>query len=57
MERDVEHIASLETLDNGKPYLFALNDIKGSIGEIRYYAGWTDKIHGKTVPAGIKKTI
>lgn len=52
MERDAEHLAALEALDNGKPYKIALNvDIPGSIATVRYYAGWADKIHGKTIPA------
>ncbi|CAL1526967.1 unnamed protein product [Lymnaea stagnalis] len=52
IERDINYIASLETLDNGKA--FALH---GSIGDayfsalvFRYYAGWADKICGKTIP-------
>jgi len=51
IERDQEYIASLETLDQGKPYKFALWDVKTSVDTIRYHAGWADKIHGKTIPA------
>ncbi|XP_043284666.1 retinal dehydrogenase 1-like [Venturia canescens] len=51
VERDMEYIAHLETLDNGKPLTAAMTDVKCSIDEIRYYAGWADKIHGKTIPA------
>ena len=43
---------SLETLDNGKPYTNALGDINFAVKVVRYYAGWADKIQGKTVPAG-----
>nr|AYV89215.1 retinal dehydrogenase 1-like isoform X1 [Tetranychus evansi] len=50
IERDADYIAKLETLDNGKPYKSSLGDVYGSIGQIRYYAGWADKVHGKTVP-------
>lgn len=33
----------------GKPYTAALNDdLEEVIGTFRYYAGWTDKIHGET---------
>ena len=28
----------------------ALHDIKFSTEILRYYAGWTDKIHGQTIP-------
>jgi aldehyde dehydrogenase (NAD+) len=53
VEQHAEELAELETLDNGKP----IRDSKGadlplSIACYRYYAGWTDKIHGKTIPIG-----
>ena len=42
---------SLETLDNGKPYAMSYAaDLALSIKCYRYYAGWADKIHGKTIP-------
>lgn len=51
MERDKQHLAALESLDNGKPYHIALAvDVPASIETLRYYAGWADKIHGKTIP-------
>ena len=51
MQRDIVHLATLESLDNGKPYQIALNvDVPGSIETLRYYAGWCDKVHGKTIP-------
>jgi aldehyde dehydrogenase (NAD+) len=51
MERDQEYLARLETLDNGKPFTDAYNiDLVASIKVYRYYAGWSDKIHGKTIP-------
>ena len=50
MERDLDYLASLESFDNGKPFTEAVMDVKGSIGTIRYYAGFADKIHGKTIP-------
>jgi len=50
MERDTVYLASLESLDNGKPYTFSLfGDIPGAIATFRYYAGWADKLTGKTV--------
>ena len=43
--------ASLESLDNGKPYSDAFNiDLPLAIKCFRYYAGWADKITGSTVP-------
>jgi aldehyde dehydrogenase (NAD+) len=51
IERDREELAALESLDNGKPYRDALNaDLPLTIKCYRYYAGWADKIHGKTIP-------
>ncbi|KIZ05750.1 aldehyde dehydrogenase (NAD+) [Monoraphidium neglectum] len=51
MERDAEELAQLETLDNGKPIWYSRNaDIPLSYDHIRYYAGWADKIQGKTIP-------
>uniref|UniRef100_A0A0N5AM80 Aldedh domain-containing protein n=1 Tax=Syphacia muris TaxID=451379 RepID=A0A0N5AM80_9BILA len=51
MERDRVALASLESLDNGKPYSVAYAAELGlCIQCIRYYAGWADKVHGKTVP-------
>ncbi|XP_050598950.1 aldehyde dehydrogenase 1A1 isoform X2 [Bombus affinis] len=49
--RDLEYIATLEALDNGKTYSNAVFDIEASIDTIRYYAGWCDKIFGDTIPA------
>ncbi|ELK14346.1 Aldehyde dehydrogenase, mitochondrial, partial [Pteropus alecto] len=44
------HMA-LETLDNGKPYITSyLVDLNKVIKCLRYYAGWADKHHGKTIP-------
>ena len=51
IERDREYLARLETLDNGKPFKDSYNiDVPLTIKCYRYYAGWADKIHGKTIP-------
>src|SRR5438046_2476626 len=51
IEQNAEELAALETLDNGKPYQVALAaDLPLTIKCYRYYAGWADKIHGKTIP-------
>jgi len=51
MERDRVYLASLESLDNGKPFNDAFNiDLSLTIKCYRYYAGWADKTHGKTIP-------
>lgn len=46
-----EELATLETLDNGKPIGDSLAaDLPLTIKCYRYYAGWADKIQGKTIP-------
>jgi aldehyde dehydrogenase (NAD+) len=51
IEKNFDELVTLESLDNGKPTNFAgAADIPLTIKCIRYYAGWADKIHGKTVP-------
>lgn len=52
-ERDINTIASLETLDNGKSFQKALLDVHGCIAVLRYFAGWCDKTYGKTIPTVI----
>jgi aldehyde dehydrogenase (NAD+) len=49
LEKHKEELAALETLDNGKPLFFSkVADIPLSIDHYRYFAGWADKIHGKS---------
>ncbi|RID83005.1 aldehyde dehydrogenase family protein [Peribacillus asahii] len=51
MEAHQEELAQLETLDNGKPINETRNaDVPLAIDHIRYYAGWTTKIMGQTIP-------
>src|SRR4051794_2475705 len=51
IEKNQEELAALESLDNGKPYRDALAaDLALTIKCYRYYAGWADKFHGKTIP-------
>jgi len=51
VEKHKEELAALETLDNGKPIRDSLNaDLPLTIDCYRYYAGWADKIEGKTIP-------
>uniref|UniRef100_A0A673TFV4 aldehyde dehydrogenase (NAD(+)) n=1 Tax=Suricata suricatta TaxID=37032 RepID=A0A673TFV4_SURSU len=51
IEQDRTYLAALETLDNGKPYVISyLVDLDMVLRCLRYYAGWADKYHGKTIP-------
>ncbi len=51
IESQIDELAELETLDNGKPIRESRNaDLPLVIDCFRYYAGWADKIHGQTIP-------
>lgn len=50
IEGNVDELAELETLDNGKPINESLGDLGLVTDVFRYYAGWADKIHGQTIP-------
>ena len=51
MEKNLDELAALETLDNGKPIRDAkAADLPLSIDCLRYYAGWADKLTGDTIP-------
>lgn len=51
IEQNKEELARLETLDNGKPLTESMAlDLPFVIACYRYYAGWADKIQGKTIP-------
>ncbi len=51
MEANLDELAALESLDNGKPISDArAADLPLSIDCIRYYAGWADKLTGDTIP-------
>ncbi|ASS89303.1 MAG: aldehyde dehydrogenase family protein [Bacillaceae bacterium] len=51
MEENKEELAQLETLDNGKPIRETINaDVPLAIEHMRYYAGWSTKIVGQTIP-------
>ncbi|KAG8723444.1 aldehyde dehydrogenase (NAD(P)(+)) ald5, partial [Ceratobasidium sp. 395] len=49
IERDIDEIAAVEALDNGKAFSIAKGfDASEAAACFRYYGGWADKIHGKT---------
>lgn len=51
IEEHKEELAQLETLNNGKPIRESLyGDIPGTIEHFRYFAGWSTKITGETLP-------
>lgn len=52
IEQHSTALVNIEVLDSGKPLAEAKSDIQCAIDALRYYAGWCDKIHGTTIPAG-----
>ena len=51
IEANAEGLAQLEALDNGKPVSVARAvDVAKAVACYRYFAGWADKVHGKTIP-------
>ncbi len=51
IEENIDELAELETLDNGKPIRESrFADLPLVIDVFRYYAGWADKIHGQVLP-------
>jgi aldehyde dehydrogenase (NAD+) len=51
IEKHADELARLESLDNGKPLSMARAvDVAATIGCYRYFAGWADKVMGKTIP-------
>ncbi len=51
IDKNLDELAELETLDNGKPVFFSrLVDIPASAEMFRYMAGWATKVEGNTIP-------
>ncbi|WP_276319563.1 aldehyde dehydrogenase family protein [Crenobacter cavernae] len=53
VEADMETLAELETLDNGKPLSEARDDIAGAVDYLRYLAGWATKLDGGVKTIGV----
>lgn len=52
IRRDAERLATVESLDSGKPVREARGDIAGAARAFEYYAGACDKLQGDTLPLG-----
>ena len=51
IEKNADELARLESLDNGKPLSIAKAvDVAATAACYRYFAGWADKVMGKTIP-------
>lgn len=50
IEQNIEELAEIETLDNGKPIFESRYVDLPTVADVfRYYAGWATKIHGETI--------
>ena len=47
--REMDTLAAVEALDNGKAFAMAKGDVAMSADCFKYYGGWADKIHGKVI--------
>lgn len=55
VEAEMEPLATLVTIENGKPYSQATGDIEEMCGVFRYYGGWADKTYGQTIETSRNK--
>ena len=53
IERHADELAQLITLDNGKPLWEAKKEVGTAVSWTEYYAGWTTKLTGDTIPVSI----
>ncbi|HEY6466817.1 MAG TPA: aldehyde dehydrogenase family protein [Candidatus Acidoferrales bacterium] len=57
IEKNLEELAQLESLDNGKPLAVArAADVPLAVENFRYMAGWATKIEGNTIPLSVPYT-
>jgi aldehyde dehydrogenase (NAD+) len=50
VEKNSGELAALESWNCGKTINDAKGDLEGVVNTLRYYAGWADKIEGRTIP-------
>ena len=50
VEQNADELAALESLNCGKTISDSKGDMAGVSNTLRYYAGWADKVEGRTVP-------
>lgn len=54
IERNLEELAELESVDNGKPYSVArVADLALAVDMFRYMAGWATRFTGSTLPLSL----
>lgn len=55
LEAEVDTLAEILTLENGKLFAHAKSEIKGAANTFRYYAGWATKIEGQTIDISLRQ--
>ncbi len=50
VESHSDELAALESLNSGKTISDSKGDMEGVCNTLRYYAGWADKVEGRTIP-------
>lgn len=51
IEKNADELAYLESMNCGKPIKYSkFSDLDSTVGHIRYFASWCDKIHGQAIP-------
>jgi aldehyde dehydrogenase (NAD+) len=50
VEKNSDELAALESYNCGKTINDAKGDMQGVVNTLRYYAGWADKVEGRTIP-------
>src|SRR5688572_11242870 len=53
MEKHADELAQLVTLENGKPLWEAKKEVGTAVSWTEYYAGWTTKLLGDTIPVSL----
>jgi acyl-CoA reductase-like NAD-dependent aldehyde dehydrogenase len=54
IERDADDLAIIDTFNVGLPISRTRNgEIPAAVEDLRYYAGWTTKLEGRTIPVSI----
>jgi len=53
IEKNAEELAQLITLENGKPLWEAKKEVATAVSWTEYYAGWTTKLLGDTIPVSL----
>ncbi|KAF8997405.1 aldehyde dehydrogenase [Cyathus striatus] len=56
VEKNADELAALDSINSGKLYGVArMGEVEAVIDTLRYYAGWADKVQGKTIETNESK--